>query len=89
MNKLLGALLVSCVLGGCATKKDNPIPRGPYFYMSAPSDDGYQPPGDLSESEAEEIAARGYTYYVAFFDPKGKPEKILKVSNRETEVLQE
>lgn len=89
MNRFLGALLISCLLVGCASKKDQPPPHGPYFYMTSPSAKDYHPPGDLTESEAQEIASHGFTYYVAYFDSKGKPEKILKVSYRETEVLKE
>ena len=89
MNNLLRILFASCLLCGCKTKPESQYVSGPDFYMSAPSEDETEPPGDLTQTEAEEIGARGYPYYVAFFDSKGKPEKILKVSNQETEILQE
>lgn len=83
-------LAFSLLLCGCVTKSGTPASPGPYYYMSAPSDDEeYEPPGDLSREEAEEIAARGFPYYVAYFDSKGKPDKILKISAGETQVLQE
>lgn len=89
MNNLIRALVICCLICGCKSKPENSYVSGPYFYMSAPPEDGFEPPGDLTETEAREIAARGYAYYVAYFDSKGKPDKIIKVSNHETEVLKE
>lgn len=88
MNKILCIFLV-CLCCGCASKSGPQQPTGPYYYMSAPSKEGYQPPGDLSEKEARAAGVRGFPYYVAYFDSKGKPEKILKVSAAGTEVLEE
>jgi len=90
MKFFLHSLVVACLLSGCATKSGTPHPIGPFYYMSAPSKAGdYRPPGDLSEKEAQEAASRGFPVYVAYFDSKGKPDKILKVSGGETEVLKE
>jgi hypothetical protein len=89
MKILFFSVMTSCLLAGCASKSSTDHSFGPYYYMSAPPKEGYEPPGDLTRKEAEEIAARGYPYYVTYFDSKGKPDKILKVSGGETEVLQE
>lgn len=89
MKIFLHSLVILCLATGCASNSVPQLSTGPFYYMSAPTKQGYQPPGDLTEAEAKEVASRGFPIYIAYFDSKGKPEKILKLSGGETEVLSE
>ena len=52
---------------------------GPYYYKSdIANHQPFRPNEEITKNEANELADKGYSYYIAFFNDNGRPTTIEK-----------
>jgi hypothetical protein len=89
MRKIFTPILVAVFLWGCSTPDYSHEAGGPYYFNSGITYRGYRPTGELTKSEADELAKQGHAFYIAYFNSDGKPTRILKVYEGKTVLDQE
>ena len=82
MKKLIILAFIFITFLGCKRYS----PGVEYYFKSGVTYQGYRPTGEISKSEAEQLAQKGYAYYIAYFNEEGKPIKIFKVYNGTTSL---
>lgn len=87
-NRVMTTLFAG-FLAGCSTTQHGNRTGGPYYYKHAITKQGYHPNEEITKTEAENLARNGYAYYIAYFNPSGKPNRLLKVYKEKTVFDQE
>lgn len=82
--KYFPPLLLAICMIGCSIAASRHAPGGPYYFARAITYQGYNPTDELTKAQAEELASRGYAYYVGYFDAVGRLSRIVKVYRGET-----
>ena len=72
------------IVCGCASTHQS---GGPYYFKWGLDYRGYRPTGEITKPEAVEIAADGYAYYITYFSPDGKPDRMFKVYQGATNLI--
>jgi hypothetical protein len=81
MKKTLVAAMLGAVLSGCrlSVSECSHQPGGPYYFTSDATYQEHRTTGEITRSEAEELANSGSAYYMAYFNSSGNPTKMFKV----------
>lgn len=83
MKKIIIVMMIA-VAAGCVSTHQ---PGGPYYFKWGLDYRGYRPTGEITKSEASEISAEGYAYYITYFGTDGKPDRMFKVYQGSTNLI--
>jgi hypothetical protein len=82
-------LATLAITAGCDGNKYYHQPGGPYYFKHGVTYQGFLPNEEMTKSEADALAASGYAYAIAYFNPDGLPTNVQKIYHGKTEFSAE